>query len=207
MKRTIALLTVIVAASSCSAVQGEQDEANFGSESDDATVVVFDDDAVEGDTAVTTVPAIEVGSASIDEDGAASEAIDFVSTELYSRSDIDGQALFGGGSVIATFVQPGCEFSSEHSDLLSEAAQADDGVTYVFVHSGADSESFAQFVTEAELDGDNIIHLDDNNGDLSYRFGIDEYPSTLLVDSDGQLSSTVGALDSDRLGKALAIVS
>lgn len=206
MKRTIALLTIIVAASSCSAVQGEQDEANFGSESDEAAAVLFDDD-VDANAVETTVPAIEVGSASISEAGAASQAIDFVSTELYSRSDIDGQTLFGDGSVIATFVQPGCEFSSEHSELLSEAAQADDGVTYVFVHSGADSESFAQFVADAELDGDNIIHIDDNNGELSYRFGIDAYPATLLVDSEGQLSSTVGALDSDRLGRALEIVS
>ena len=198
MKQTIALLTVILAATGCSTIRGEESESDFGS--DDGVAVVFADEPADA--------AIEVGSASVSDAGAASEAINFVSTELYSRADIDGTTLFGGGGVMATFVQPGCEFSSEHAEILaSAAADTESGVTYVFVHSGATREAFTQFVVGAGLDTDNIVHLDDMNGELSYRFGVDAYPATLLVDASGQLSSTKGALDAERLDRALAIVT
>lgn len=202
MKRAVALLTVILVAGGCSAVRGTETETNFGS--NQTSSLVFEADA---GAETEPAPAIQIGDASVSEPGAASTAIDFVSTELYSRSDIDGRSLFGGGSVIATFVQPGCEFSSDHAELLAAAADKPGDVTYVFVHSGAASDAFTQFVVAAGIEGDNIVHLDDMNGELSHRFGVTSYPSTLFVDSQGQLSSTDGALNATRLNRALAIVT
>lgn len=150
---------------------------------------------------------VRVGTTSVREAGPANEAINFVATELYSQSSISGLELLGNGPVIATFVQPGCDFSLGQSELLVDAATGGVDVTFVFVHSGGDADAFMSFASEAGLAEENMLHVDDRNGVLSARFGVDAYPSTLLVDGAGRLSSSTGALDAVRLQRALSIVT
>ena len=197
ISRTASIVAVLLAVTGCSAVRGEPDTVNFGST--ESAAAAFDD--------VASSAHVSVGSASINEPGAGQSAIDFVSTELFSGTDIDGRELFGSGSVVATFVQPGCDFSAGHAEVIAAAASERDDVTFVFVHSGAAPESFQRFAAEAGLDSDSVVHLDDHAGELSYRFGVAEYPTTLLADADGQLSLTTGALDGDRMDQALELVS
>ncbi|MGK0275170.1 MAG: hypothetical protein ACI9N0_001552 [Ilumatobacter sp.] len=198
MKRSAITLTLIaLLASSCSSVRGEAQETNFGDEAD--TTLAFT-------TAEEEPSGIAIGSASVTDDGVARDAIDFIASDLLSGQDINGVDLFGGGSVIATFVEPECEFSGDQGALLAEAASADDSTTFVFIHSGASSDAFRGFADEFGLLQANVVHLDDGSRALSQRFGVDAYPSTLLIDGTGKMSSTRGALDSDRLAQALSIV-
>lgn len=151
--------------------------------------------------------AVAVGESSVHETGAANDAIAFEATELFSQSARSGLDLLGSGATIVTFVQPGCDFSVDQSTLLVDAAAGDIDVTYVFIHSGGSAASFMAFATDADLVQENMVHLDDADGVLSQRFGVDAYPSTLLVDGDGRLSSSTGALDEVRLQRALDIVT
>lgn len=149
---------------------------------------------------------VPVGTSSVHDAGSANAAIDFTSTELYSQSSLSGLELLGNGPVIATFVQPGCDFSVDQSELLVDAAIGNVDITFVFLHSGGDANAFQSFASDAGLTEENMIHLDDRDGVLSTRFGVEAYPSTLLVDGTGQLSSSTGALDDVRLQRALSIV-
>lgn len=191
-----ALASVVIASSSCA---GEGDRAIVTSDSPGGSAAALFD-------AATPSREVVVGDSSVHETSSASEAIAFVTTELYSQRALTGQQVLGSGPVIATFVEPACRFSAAQSQLLIDAAVADAGISYVFIHSGGDAEAFMAFASDAGLSAENVVHIDDRNGALSQRFGIEAYPSTLLVDEAGRLSSSTGALDSDRLDRAVSIV-
>jgi hypothetical protein len=198
MKYSAITLTLIaLLASSCSSVRGEAQETNFGDEADATLVFAAAEEERSG---------IAIGSASVADEGVARDAIDFIAADLLSGQDINGIDLLGAGSVIATFVEPGCEFSGDQGALLAEAASIDESITFVFIHSGASPDAFRGFAEEFGLLQANVVHLDDGSRALSQRFGVDAYPSTLLIDGGGKMSSTRGALDSDRLAQALSIV-
>ena len=193
----ITLTLIALLAASCSSVRGEAQETNFGNDAD--TTLAFR-------TAQDEPSGIMIGSASVTDEGVARDAIDFTALDLLSGQDIDGVDLFGAGSVIATFVEPGCEFSGDQGALLAEAASVDESTTFVFIHSGATPEAFKGFAEEFGLLQSNVVHLDDGSRALSRRFGVNAYPSTLLIDGSGKMSSTHGALNNDRLAQALSIV-
>jgi|TARA_R110002110_G_scaffold413401_1_gene640720 hypothetical protein len=198
MKRSaIALTLVALLAASCSSVRGDAQETNFGDETDAKLVFTPADEAPSG---------IAIGSASVTVEGVARDALNFTALDLLSGQDIDGVDLLGVGSVIATFVEPGCEFSGDQGALLAEAASVDESTTFVFIHSGATPEAFKGFAEEFGLLQSNVVHLDDGSRALSRRFGVIAYPSTLLIDGSGKMSSTRGALNNDRLAQALSIV-
>ena len=198
MKRSaIALTLVALLAASCSSVRGDAQETNFGDETDAKLVFTPADEAPSG---------IAIGSASVTVEGVARDALNFTALDLLSGQDIDGVDLLGVGSVIATFVEPGCEFSGDQGALLAEAASVDESTTFVFIHSGATPDAFTGFAAEFGLLQSNVVHLDDGSRALSRRFGVIAYPSTLLIDGSGKMSSTRGALNNDRLAQALSIV-
>jgi hypothetical protein len=188
---------IALLASSCSSVRGEAQETNFGDEAD--TTLAFT-------TAEEEPSGIAIGSASVTVEGVARDALHFTALDLLSGQDIDGVDLLGVGSVIATFVEPGCEFSGDQGALLAEAASVNELTTFVFIHSGATPDAFKGFAEEFGLLQSNVVHLDDGSRALSRRFGVIAYPSTLLIDGSGKMSSTRGALNNDRLAQALSIV-
>jgi|TARA_B110000238_G_scaffold34406_1_gene35614 hypothetical protein len=193
----INLTLIALLAASCSSVRGEAQETNFGNEADAKLVFTAANERPVG---------IAIGSASVTNDGVARDAINFTALDLLSGQDIYGIDLFGAGSVIATFVEPGCEFSGDQGALLAEAASVNESTTFVFIHSGATPDAFKGFAEEFGLLQSNVVHLDDESRALSQRFGVIAYPSTLLIDGSGKMSSTRGALNNERLAQALSIV-
>jgi hypothetical protein len=168
MRRSAITLTLFaVVASSCSLVRGDARVTNFGDEADAALSFTAAEEEPSG---------IAIGSAAVTDEGVARDAIDFIASDLLSGGDVSGAELFGAGSVIATFVEPGCQFSGEQGALLAKTASAEESTTFVFIHSGATPGAFKG------------------------------YPSTLLIDGAGKMSSARGALDSGRLALALSIV-
>ncbi|MFT6289994.1 MAG: hypothetical protein ACJAR2_000579 [Ilumatobacter sp.] len=198
MRRSAITLTLFaIVASSCSLVRGDARVTNFGDEADAALPFAAAEEEPSG---------IAIGSAAVTDEGVARDAIDFIASDLLSGGDISGVELFGAGSVIATFVEPGCQFSGEQGALLAKTASAEESTTFVFIHSGATPGAFKGFAEEFGLLQPNVVHLDDGSRALSQRFGVDAYPSTLLIDGAGKMSSARGALDSGRLALALSIV-
>jgi hypothetical protein len=129
MRRSAITLTLFaIVASSCSLVRGDARVTNFGDEADAALPFAAAEEEPSG---------IAIGSAAVTDEGVARDAIDFIASDLLSGGDISGVELFGAGSVIATFVEPGCQFSGEQGALLAKTASAEESTTFVFIHSGA----------------------------------------------------------------------
>lgn len=133
-------------------------------------------------------------------------AFDFVAPELYSGALVDGSDLYASGPVLMTFVSPSCAVSVEDGPSYSEAAEWNQTVTFVFVHTEGDQASFEQFVEDADLFHQNVIHINDEDLVLWNRFGIETQPSTMLVDRDGRASLASGGLGYEGLATAIALV-
>ena len=134
------------------------------------------------------------------------EAFDFIGPELFSGALVDGTDLYESGPVLMTFVSPTCAVSIEDGPSYSEAAAWNQSVTFVFVHTDGDQESFQQFVEDADLFHQNVIHINDEDLVLWNRFGIDTQPSTVLVDRDGRASLASGGLGYEGLATAIALL-
>jgi len=139
--------------------------------------------------------------------GDATASFDFRATELYSGSIVEGVDLFGQGTVLATFVQPGCELSLDGGPTISEIAEAHPEAIFVIVHSGADNEAYKAFAEEAMLFQENMVHLSDTHGSLAKRYSIDAFPTTLLIDSEMRIPSVTGAMDRETQRKAVEAVT
>ncbi len=203
MKAMILLAAALLGATGCSAVRGEEQESNFGANTPTAVAA----DTTQSDPFAAGSQSVTIAAPrQVDDEASAAVAIDFVATGLHSNAPINGTSLLGDGSAIVTFVQPGCEFSTVHSELLAAAADVGD-VSFVFVHSGGSRESFLEFTNATGLSHENVVHLDDRSGIITQRFGIDMFPATMLVAADGSLSRTSGALDQERLDSAIALVT
>ena len=203
MKRLLLLVTIVLLASGCASIRGERIETGLGADPVANSVVEPRErtDALES-FPVATVTSDPVVLGSDD----ASASFDFVATELYSGGRIEGGDLFGQGSVLVTFVQPGCDISADGGSTIAQAAEAHPEANYVIVHSGADNDAYIQFAEDAELYQENMVHLSDHYGALANRYGVQDYPTTLLIDSDLRISSVVGAMDADAQLEAVVTV-
>ena len=74
------------------------------------------------------------------------------------------------------------------------------------VHSFGDRESYLDYNDNSALGQENVIHVVDHQGLLWDQFGVSSQPSTVLIDSEGQLSSSRGALQDDGLARAAEYV-
>ena len=105
-----------------------------------------------------------------------------------------------------TFVSPSCAISVEDAPSFVEVAQANPTVTFVFVHTDGNVASFQEFIDQADLYEQNMIHINDSDLTLWTRFGIDTQPSTLLVDQMGRASLTEGGLGHEGLATAVQLL-
>lgn len=135
------------------------------------------------------------------------EAFDFFAPELFSGAPVSGADLFQSGPVLMTFVSPSCAVSIEDGPDFADSAEWNQSITYVFVHTDGDQESFEQFVEHADLFHQNIIHINDEDLTLWNRFGIETQPSTVLLNRDGQASVTSGGLDYEGLATATSLLT
>jgi len=183
-------LFVALAATGCSSIRGERVETGMASSDDPQSVLVSE--PTDRSQAVSVAAAVN--------------AFSFTSTELFFGAPVRGQDVVRNAPLMMTFVSPTCDFSAD--DALAYAAAADtySDITFVFVHSGGDTAAFQQWVEEADLFHENVLHLEDSDGLLNRRFAVTSLPTSLLVDASGNGHQTVGALGHEGLSNAAALL-
>ncbi|MFT7598243.1 MAG: hypothetical protein ACI8TP_001164 [Acidimicrobiales bacterium] len=134
------------------------------------------------------------------------EAFDFIAPELFSGAPLVGAEIYRSGSALVTFVSPGCVVSVQDGPAYARVADANPLVTFLFVHTDGSADTFQQFVEEADLFQENVIHINDADLTLWNRFGITTQPSTVLVDRDGRASVTEGGLGHEGLTIAVGLL-
>lgn len=132
-----------------------------------------------------------------------SDPFQFTATDLFGGGAIEGMDLYEGRPTIMTFVVPSCPVCQSEGPLIAQAAERHSDVTFVVVHSAGTEQDYLDFVFASELETENIIHITDTEMALWQRFGVRSQPSTVLVDSEGRLTSSVGALNHDGLDRAV----
>ena len=177
----ICLLVLMFIATSCGAVRGERVEAGIAPHSDSTTETRLP--AQRGLVGATYVDQVE-GNA----------AFAFTAFELSTRDPLFGSDLVRNGHVLVTFVVPSCPICVEEGPELARSAAENPGVTYVVVHSGGTVEDYQRYVETSGLTLANVVHLDDSPGVLWARFRIVQQPSNIVVDADGAVSQSLGAL-------------
>lgn len=133
-------------------------------------------------------------------------AFDFVAPELFSGAPVLGADIHESGRVLVIFVSPSCVISAQDGPAYATTAEANPEVTFLFVHTKGDRESFVQFVDDADLYQQNAIHIDDSDLTLWNRFGVTSQPSTILVDHLGRASLTEGGLGHEGLTVAVSLL-
>lgn len=138
---------------------------------------------------------------------AAAGAFAFEAPELYGNAVVSGAELYQNSPAIITFVSPTCPVCVEEGPKLANAAEDNPDINYVVVHSFGDREMYLDYNDASALGQENVIHIVDHDGVLWDRFGVSAQPSTVLIDSEGQLSSSRGALQDDGLVRAAEFVT
>ena len=186
----IALVLLLFVATSCGAVRGERVESGM-SPSDVATENSIS--AQRGLVDATYVDQVEGNG-----------AFAFTAFEMSTRDPLFGADLVRDGQVVVTFVVPSCPVCIEEGPQLARSAAENPDVTFVVVHSGGSVEDYKAYVDSSGLTLDNVVHLDDSPGVLWARFGIVQQPSNILVDAEGGVSQSLGALGETGLRSVLS---
>jgi thiol-disulfide isomerase/thioredoxin len=208
------LLALLLFATACSNQSGISLET---------TTPLIDDTAVVEDAAPRTTTSLGLSAddegtpeslAYIDEDrievGTDDPAIEpfvFFAEALTSGEMIDGLDLYRDRPALITFSVPTCPVCTREAPEIAAAAERYPGINFVMVHSQGDTESYDEFVTTAGLDGpDNVMNLVDDELELWRRFSVIQQPTSILIDADGHVSSTRGALASEGLDIVAAML-
>ena len=208
--RPAALMVVVAAAllplGACGGLRGEQ---SLVSESGTA----YGADEVAGVAVslspTTTIPNSDVADVAdvvpVAAERAVPMAFAFESTDI-TGTDIDGADLFGSAPVLMTFLRADCEISAEEAPKLLAAAQRHGDITFVLVRSGPlldwDDDWF-----QAAAEVSNILVLDDSDDQLWRRFAVEASPSSVLVDQEGLMRSSFGALGESGLDRAVVALT
>ena len=178
----IALLLLTLIASACGAVRGERVEVGMSTQGADSTTEI-------GPSAQR-----DFGDATLVDRVEGTGAFAFTAFELSSREPLFGQDLVSQSPVVVTFVVPSCPVCVAEGPELARSASTNPDVAYVIVHSGGTVEDYEQYVETSGLTLENVVHVDDSPGLLWARFGIVQQPSNILVDADGGVTQSLGAL-------------
>ena len=179
----IALVILMLVATSCGAVRGERVESGMSPQGVDDSRIEAVISTQRSATDATLVDQVEGNG-----------AFAFTAFELSTRDPLFGADLVRHGQVIVTFVVPSCPICVAEGPEIARSAAENPDVTYVIVHSGGTVEDYERYVETSGLTLDNVVHLDDSPGLLWSRFGIVQQPSNILVDADGAVTQSLGAL-------------
>lgn len=160
-----------------------------GSESAPAALAYADEDRI---TVPSTDPAIE--------------PFVFFANELGTGEEIDGLDLYRGRPTLITFSVPSCPVCIAEAPMIAGAAEKYPDITFVLVHSQGSLSDYNGFVDTAGLDQDNVIHLVDQDLSLWRRFGVIQQPTSVLINAEGKVSATRGALASEGLDIVAALL-
>ena len=172
----------------CSGVRGELEES--GRPVDDAPTEL----AFEGDPEAAGLEGTQVNFA-------------FRAPELYTGDMIEGAELFADAPMIMVFAVPSCDVCHIEGPKLARAAEIHPEINYVVVHSFGTTDEYLDYIDNAGLIQENVLHLVDGEGVLWERFGVVSQPSSVLVDADGLVTTSRGALGDDGLARAAAQVT
>ena len=133
-------------------------------------------------------------------------AFDFVAQELFTGEMVAGADILSNSPTLLNFVDPNCPICVTEGPELAEAAGDFANVNVVVVHGFAQSEAYVSYVERSDLNGESILHIVDNEGALSRRFGLTVTPATVLVDADGKVTVARGGLDSQGFRDAAELI-
>ena len=93
-------------------------------------------------------------------DRASAEPFAFTAPELFTGSSVSGLELYDDAPMIVSFVSPSCPICVTEGPEIAFAADMHPDITYLVVHSGADTESYRSFAEEAGLYQElSLIHI------------------------------------------------
>lgn len=189
----IALLILMLVATGCGAVRGERVESGTAPQG-------VDDLRIEA--AISTQPS--AASTTLVDQVEGNGAFAFTAFELATGDPLFGADLVRHGRVVVTFVVPSCPICVREGPELARSASENPDVTYVVVHSGGTLEDYEVYVQSSGLTLDNVVHIDDSPGLLWSRFGIVQQPSNIVVNADGAVTQSLGALGEAGLVQVVA---
>lgn len=174
--------------SACTGVRGELEES--GQPIDEAPTEL----AFEGEPEVADLEGTQVNFA-------------FRAPELYTGDMVEGAELFADAPLIMVFAVPSCDVCHVEGPKLARAAEIHPEINYVVVHSFGTTDEYLDYIDNSGLIQENVLHLVDAEGVLWERFGVVSQPSSVLVDTDGLVTTSRGALGDDGLARAAAQVT
>lgn len=189
----IAVLAVLLLLTTgCGAIRGERVISGVSSEPGEVALA---------DVNVPTRS--ELNGATYVDEVSGTGAFAFTAFELSTREPRFGQDLVAEGKVIISFVVPSCPICQVEGPEIARSAVENPDVTYVIVHSGGTVEAYEEYIDSSGLALENVVHIDDSPGLVWSRFGIVQQPSNILVDSNGGVSFSRGALGEDGLSSVI----
>lgn len=211
----VAILAMMLFATACS--------NNSGIALETTSTPIIDDTEIDEDVAPRTTTSLGLSAddegtpeslAYIDEDRIEIDADDpaiepfvFFANKLGSEEVVDGLDLYRDRPALITFSVPTCPVCTREAPEIAAAAERYPGINFVMVHSQGDAASYAEFLAEAGLDGpSNVLNLVDEDLALWRRFSVIQQPTSILIDADGHVSSTRGALASEGLDIVAAML-
>lgn len=197
LRITALLVTLALATAACGSLRGERTTIDVPEPE-----VQFVEDIDAGDDAETVAAPDERPVIDVETDDSGVGPFAFVAAEFETGETINGTDLHDSGLVLMGFSLPSCPVCHTEAPKIRAAALLNPDITYVVVHSGASETDIGDFVDEHELRADNIVHLIDPDRDLWIRFGVAVQPYYVLVDKDGTLAGSTGALGDHGLERA-----
>ena len=189
----IALLILMLVATGCGAVRGERVESGTAPQG-------VDDSRIEA--AISAQPS--AASTTLVDQVEGNGAFAFTAFELATGDPLFGADLVRHGRVVVTFVVPSCPICVREGPELARSASENPDVTYVVVHSGGTLEDYEVYVQSSGLTLDNVVHIDDSPSLLWSRFGNVHQPSNIVVNADGAVTQSLGALGEAGLVQVVA---
>lgn len=190
-RRIVALAAASVVLTACAGIRGEMT---------DTSVPRPQVRYVEAKT--TLPPAEEVASGAV-----VAEPFEFTATELGTGAEVSGSDLYAERPMMLLFSVPTCPVCTVEAPKIVAAAERYPDVRFVIAHSQGSESQIEEFVADTGLDtAPNIVNLFDENSVLWNRFRVVAQPYYVLVDVDGGLSSSMGALGDDGLDRAVELM-
>ncbi len=194
MKKIITtLLALVLLGTGCAGVRGELVESGMADEETDI-------DPTDIEPEMNEDGAIQIGDLALE------TPFGFTAPELFSGRSVSGAELYANAPMIMTFMSPTCAVCVNEAPELAAAAERNPDITYLVVHGGADTDSYRDFADERGLYQENVIHVEDTAGIIWERFSVISTPTTLMVDLEGRVTKSTGALEIQGQQRAADIV-
>jgi hypothetical protein len=132
---------------------------------------------------------------------------EFVTEEVGTGIEVAGADLYAARPLVLLFSVPTCPVCHVEGPKLANAAMQHPDVNFVVVHSQGTVSEVTTFIDDAGLSNlTNVKNVMDEDMTLWSRFAVIAQPYYILVDADGGLSSSMGALGDDGLMRAAQLV-